>query len=165
MKSPHILLIRKNVVELRQELGGVLSKKSLKAFDDEVIRNVVQLYGLGMEHLTFAGSLPSARWRQVISRAYYAAYSISKSVRLAVYGHYSQEVKDHDKVGELPDDFPDRNTFANRLRLLRDDRNLSDYDHTALEADLSSTRTDTLVLVTDLASRAAGYLRARKFRV
>lgn len=165
MKSPHILLLRKNLVELKQELGGILSKKSLKAFDDEVRKNVVQLFGLGNEHLTFANSLPAAQWRQVISRAYYAAYSVSKSVRLAVHGHYSQEVKDHDKVGDLPDDFPDRNTFANRLRLLRDDRNLCDYDHTAVEGDLSSTRVDTLALVTDLANRARVYLYARGIRV
>lgn len=165
MKSPHILLLNKNVVDLRRELGHILSKKSTAAFDAEVKENIVQLFSLGLHHFDFAKALGPVNWRQIVSRSYYGAYSVSKAVRLAVNGQYSREVKDHEKVGDLPDDFPDKNTYANRLRLLRDDRNLCDYDHTVVEADLGMTSTDALALVGGLVSHARGYLRTRKYLV
>lgn len=152
-------------MELKRELRGVLNKGSAAAFDAEVRTNVVQLFGLGEQHLEFAKAIPVIQWRQVVSRSYYGAYSVSKAVRLAVRGQYSRDVKDHEKVGELPDDFPDTSTYANRLRLLRDDRNLCDYDHTVVEGDLGSRGADTLTLVANFALHARGYLRARKFRV
>jgi hypothetical protein len=165
MRSPHILLLNKNVVELKRELAGVLSKKSSLAFDAEVKHNVAQLFSLGEHHVKFAGTLASLYWRQVVSRSYYGAYSVSKAVRLAVKGQYSQEVKDHERVGDLPDDFPDKSTYANRLRLLRDDRNLCDYDHTAAEADLGMSLGDAVTLVGNFVLHARGYLRARKFHI
>jgi hypothetical protein len=165
MKSPHILLLNKNVVELKRELGPILSKRSSRAFDAEVKQNVAQLYSLGKQHFDFAKALPSTNWRQIISRCYYGAYNGSRAVRLAVSGHYSQEVKDHDKVGELPSDFPDMSTYSNRLRLLRDDRNLCDYDHTALETDLGLSSADTMALVGGFLEHAKEYLRARNFNV
>lgn len=165
MRSPHILLLNKNVAELKRELAHVLTKKSSMAFDAAVKENVVQLFGLGEHHFEFAKALPALHWRQVVSRSYYGAYSVSKAVRLAVRGQYSQEVKDHEKVGELPDDFADKSTYANRLRLLRDDRNLCDYDHTAVEPDLGISAADTLTLVGNFVLHARAYLRARKFQV
>lgn len=165
MRSPHILLLNKNVVDLKRELAHILSKKSALAFDGEVTKNVRQLFSLGVQHFEFAKALSPAHWRQIVSRCYYGAYNISKAVRLAVNGQYSQEVKDHERVGELPDDFPDKNTYANRLRLLRDDRNLCDYDHTTAEADLETGSTDALTLVGKLVVDARKYLRARKYRV
>jgi hypothetical protein len=165
MKSPHILLLNKNVADLKRELARILSRKSSLAFDAEVKTNVAQLFSLGENHFEFARTLPSIYWRQVVSRSYYGAYSVSKAVRLAVRGQYSQEVKDHEKVGDLPDDFPDKSTYANRLRLLRDDRNLCDYDHTAVEADLGMSSSDALALVGNFVLHARGYLRARKYHV
>jgi len=165
MKSPHILLLKKNVVDLKRELAGVLNKGSARAFDREIRRNVIQLFHLGKNHLDFARSTRPPHWRQVVSRCYYGAYSVSKAVRLAVSGQYSQEVKDHEKVSDLPDDFPDKSTYANRLRLLRDDRNLCDYDHTAVEADLGLSSVDTLVIVSNFVQHASKYLRGRGFRV
>lgn len=165
MRSPHILLLNKNVADIRRELGSILSRKSTAAFDAAVKENVIQLFSLGLHHFDFAKNLGNAHWRQIVSRSYYGAYSVSKAVRLAVYGQYSQEVKDHEKVGFLPDDFPDKNTYANRLRLLRDDRNLCDYDHTAVETDLGMSSSDTLVLVNEFVLHARTYLKARKYRV
>jgi hypothetical protein len=165
MRSPHILLLNKNVAELKRELASVLSKKSSLAFDAEIKANVVQLFSLGEHHFEFGKTIPTHHWRQIVSRSYYGAYSVSKAVRLAVRGQYSRDVKDHEKIGDLPDDFPDKNTYANRLRLLRDDRNLCDYDHTAVEADLGIGSTDSLTLVGDFVQDARAYLRARKFYV
>jgi hypothetical protein len=165
MRSPHILLLNKNVVELKRELAGILSKGSARTFDRIVKENVSQLFQLGTDHLDFAMSTHARHWRQVVSRCYYGAYSFSKAIRLGVRGHYSQEVKDHEKIGELPDDFPGRNTYANRLRLLRDNRNLCDYDHTAIEADLGLTTGDTRSLVDTFRTEARRYLRARQYKV
>lgn len=165
MKSPHILLLKKNIVDLRRELGSILSKKSASAFESEVKLNVIQLFALGQYHFDFATAQSRVNWRQIVSRSYYGAYSISKAVRLAVSGQYSTEVKDHEKVGDLPDNFPDKNTYANRIRLLRDDRNLCDYDHTVEEADLGMSSADSLVLVSNFIVHARAYLRLRKYRV
>ncbi len=165
MKSPHILLLNKNVVEIRNELSGVLSKKSAKAIEAEVKRNVVQLFSLGEQHHNFARTTSNAHWRQVVSRAYYGAYGVSRAVRLATKGAYSQETKDHEKIAELPDDFPDRATYANRLRVLRDDRNLCDYDHSADQADLAISVADAIALVDAFLTHARTYLRARRFHV
>lgn len=165
MKPPHILLLNKNVVELRRQLAGILSTKSARTFDATVRKNVIQLFKLGEQHYMFARGIAASHWRQIVSRSYYAAYNVSKAIRLAVAGHYSQEVRDHEKVGELPDDFPDKNTYTNKLRLLRDDRNLCDYDHTVVQADLGSTSADTLRLVERFIDHGRRYLNARKMRV
>lgn len=165
MKPPHILLLNKNVVELKKQLAGILTKNSTRAFDTAVRENVIQLFRLGEQHYTFAQAIATQHWRQVVSRSYYAAYNVSKAVRLETNGSYSQEVKDHEKVGDLPDDFPNKSIYANKLRLLRDDRNLCDYDHTAVQAELGSTSADTLSLVSDLIGHARSYLRARNVRV
>ena len=165
MKEPHILLLNKNVGELRRQLAGILSAKSARAFDAEIKENVVQLFKLGEEHYRFASNVHGSHWRQIVSRSYYAAYNISKAIRLMVNGHYSKEVKDHDHVGHLPDDFPNKSTYANKLGLLRDDRNLCDYDHTAFQTDLSATVGDTLRLLEGLVTDARKYLRERKVKV
>ena len=165
MRSPHILLLNKNVAELKRELGRVLSKESTKAFDAEVRKNVVQLFTLGERHFEFAKTISAIHWRQVVSRSYYGVYNVSRALRLAVSGQYSQDIKDHEKIGDLPDNFPDKSTYANRLRLLKDDRNLCDYDHTAVETDLGINRVDTITLVGNFVLHARDYLRARKFRV
>jgi hypothetical protein len=165
MKEPHILLLNKNVAELRKQLVGILSARSVRALDAEIKVNVIQLFKLGDEHYRFASTLHNLHWRQIISRSYYAAYNISKAVRLMVNGSYSKETKDHENVGQLPDDFPNKNTYANRLRILRDDRNLCDYDHTATEGDLAFPVADYLKLVDDFIIDTRKYLKSRRIKV
>jgi len=152
-------------MELRNELAYVLSKKSVREFDAQVSKNVGELFALGEQHLTFAMALSANHWRQIVSRSYYGAYNVSKAVRLAVKGQYSREGKDHERIGELPDDLPNQNKYSNRLRVLRDDRNLSDYDHTIASTDLAISPAEAKVLVSDFLREARTYLRARKFRV
>src|SRR5579863_9485491 len=101
MRPPHILLLNKNVAELKRQLANVLGVRGAGRFDIEVQRNVIQLFALGEEHFDFASRLRSRHWRQIVSRAYYGAYLLSKAIRLAVGGHFSAEVKDHEKIGEL----------------------------------------------------------------
>lgn len=65
----------------------------------------------------------------------------------------------------LPDDFPNKNRYANRLGVLRDDRNLCDYDHTAKLADLVVGLNDAVDLVQQFLKDAQGYLKGRGVNV
>lgn len=73
-------------------------------------------------------------------------------------GEYSTEGGDHKKIETIPDDFPNKNTYANRLKVLRDDRNLCDYDHTAMLGDLILVPPDALQLVTEFLRDSRTYL-------
>ena len=108
-----------------------------------------QLFKLGKSHYRFARRQNNRDWRQKISRLYYGAYNISRAVRLCVNGEYSTESSDHKKVEAIPDDFPNKNTYSNRMAVLRDDRNLCDYDHAAVIGDLILAPGDALQLVGD----------------
>lgn len=158
LKSPHILLAGRNPRQVKENLAGILDLASLQLLEDAIHANVALLYSLGLQHYSFARGLRARHWRQSVSRAYYGAYNVSRSVRLQVSGEYSTEGKDHQRIENLPDDFPRKNTYSNRLATLRDDRNLCDYDHTASEADLVVGRTAALLLVSEFLSDAKAYL-------
>ena len=68
---------------------------------------------------------------------------------------------DHKRIEVLPDDFPNKNRHANRLGVLRDDRNLCDYDHTAKLADLVVGVKEAAELVQQFLRDAQGYLKRR----
>lgn len=161
MKAPHILLAAGNVRQMHQNLATVLDRRALRAIDLEIRANVISLMSLGRGHYLFAKRQTNKDWRQKISRFYYAAYSVSKGVRLEVSGEYSQEVKDHSRVNSLPDDFPDVKTYSNRLVALRADRNTCDYDHLGAVGDLAFTIEDTEQTVASFLRDARSYLRAR----
>jgi hypothetical protein len=159
LKSPHILLAGRNPREVRANLAHLLAPAALQALDDDIQLNVQQLYLLGRAHFTFARRLAPRNWRQTVSRSYYAAYNVSKSIRLHVTGTYSTETKDHSRIGDLPESFPTKSTYANQLAVLRQDRNLSDYDHTAGEADLLLGRAATVKMVDSFLRDARLFLR------
>jgi hypothetical protein len=162
MKAPHILLAGKNARRLKANLVGILDQAAMDAIEAAIISNVGDLYALGQYHFAFAARQNAVDWRQKISRLYYAAYSVSRCVRLAVNGDYSEEVEDHKDVANLPQDFPDLNTYKNRLRELRGDRNTCDYDHTAKSSsDLVFSVGDSLVLVENFIKTAKKYLTDR----
>jgi hypothetical protein len=160
-KAPHLLLAAANVRKLHSNLVNVLERAALDAIEAEIYANVGQLYLLGRSHFLFATRQGTRDWRQKISRLYYAAYNVSRAVRLCVNGEFSTEVSDHKKIDALPDDFPDRNTFANRLGVLREDRNLCDYDHVATRADLVLSMEDSEELVEKFLRDAKKYMRER----
>ena len=109
---------------------------AIHAIEAAICANALQLYLLGRDHYDFATRQNRRAWRQKVSRLYYAAFNVSRAVRLCVSGDYSTELGEHKKIESLPDDFPNRNKYFNRLGVLRDDRNLCDYDHTAGISDL-----------------------------
>ena len=161
MKSPHLLKAANNVHRLRENLTNVLDAGGLAAIEAEILANVTQLYRLGRGHFLFAVRQNNRAWRQKVSRLYYAAYNASRAVRLCVNGEYSTEIADHKKIEHLPDDFPRRNTYANQLSVLREDRNLCDYDHTADSRDLILSIEDSQSLVTSFLADARAYLTKR----
>jgi hypothetical protein len=161
LRSPHLLLAGGNSRKLKNELAGVLTAAALDAIEAEIRRNVIELFGLGLSHLTFATSAARKDWRQCVSRLYYACYAFSRSVRLEVEGHFTTDSTDHKKVGELPAGFPQRERFKNQLLSLREDRNLADYDHTAVEGDLVYPVADAIALAQEFQNEARQYLATR----
>lgn len=132
---------------------------AIAAIEAEICANSALLYKLGKKHYLFARRQNNRDWRQKISRLYYGAYNISRAVRLCVNGEYSTESSDHKKVEAIPDNFPNKNTYSNRLAVLREDRNLCDYDHTAALGDLILAPGDALQLVGDFQLDARSYLQ------
>jgi hypothetical protein len=165
MRSPHLLLAGNNPQKVMLNIRPLISGRSAKSLEDELKRNVRGLFRLGEEHFRFAKGVAPVDWRQRISRAYYGAYNVARAVRLDYDGSYSRDSSDHQKIDQLPAGFPNLATYTNNLRLLRDDRNLCDYDHTALESELVRTPADTLRLVEDFLRDARAYFRGRGIRV
>ena len=158
LKPPHVLLAGRNPRQVKENLASVLDQAALQLVEDAIRANVLLLFSLGSQHYSFARRLPNRHWRQAVSRAYYGAYNVSRAVRLQVSGEFSTDAKDHQKFDSLPDDFPKKSTYSNRLATLRDDRNLCDYDHTATEADLVIGRAAALTLAEEFIADAKGYL-------
>jgi hypothetical protein len=92
---------------------------------------------------------------------YYGAYNIRRAVLLHYEGHYATDASDHKSIGSLPSDFPQANTFENRLQSLRDDRNMADYNHLAVLADLLYQPEDVELLVESFRNIASSYLAGR----
>lgn len=160
LKPPHLLLASNNPYLLRANVLHLISKPSIRALDKEVERNIIALFKLGTYHFDFAKGLPSADWRQKISRMYYGAYNVKRAVDLKVDGHFSTESGDHKNIENLPDTFPKRSTYSNQLKALREDRNLCDYSHDSVEADLAIKVVDAETLVQDFISDVRIFLRA-----
>lgn len=97
--------------------------------------------------------------RAVFSRAYYAVYNASKAVRYVTTGFVSLHGDDHQKAGDLPDDFPDVENWALDINRLREHRQKADYDGwEATPKEFSLTATKSLELATAFVSEAKQYL-------
>jgi len=165
VKSPHILKASSNVRRLKENLVLVIDPTAIAAIETEIGRNVSQLYALGQNHYQFAVRQNNRSWRQKISRLYYAAYNVSRAVRLSDNGDYSTDSGDHKRIEQLPDTFPNRNMYGNRLGVLRDDRNLCDYDHTGRLNDLVISVSDATSLVQQFLRDARIFLTNRGINV
>jgi hypothetical protein len=161
MKPPHILIAAGNAHRMRANLAGVLDEEALQAIEDEIHRNVRQLFRLGRQQYRFACSLSPPQWRNAVSRMYFGAYNVSRAIRLCFGGEYSTDVQDHQKFEKLPADFPSKDRFANRFAVLRADRNLCDYDHTATAPQLVIPRREAEKLVKEFIDESARYLAER----
>lgn len=139
IRSPHLLLASSNSNQMLANLGYILDAGACGAIQNEINDNVRQLFDLGKSHYEFARTLPGQHWRQRISRFYYGAYNARRAINLYENGAFRTDVSDHKKT-DLPSSLLNHSTYEVRLRDLREDRNLSDYDHTASEADLILTQ-------------------------
>lgn len=121
-------------------LESILDAGELGKIQAAINENVQQLVNLSRSHLLFAESAAGqSSWRQRVSRGYYSTYCMSRAVRLKSSGYYNTEPTDHKKIGELPNNFPDKSTWEDFLIKFRADRNLADYDHTVSEQALELT--------------------------
>lgn len=160
LKSPHLLLASSNSHRMLANLRYILDAAACNAIQSEINTNVELLFALGESHYIFAKQLARQHWRQRISRFYYGAYNVRRAVSLHENGSFGTEVDDHKKT-ELPTGLNNSSTYGNQLRVLRDDRNLSDYDHTAIETDLVLTQNEAEIFVTDFLHDARAYLVGR----
>ena len=160
MKEPHILRAG-NPRRIKANLREVLDESALDALEQALRDNVSELVKLARQHYRFAARLGNFHWRHSVSRAYYGAYCAARAIRLFHTGHYSMDVKDHQRFGELPEEFPQKDRFANQLAVLREDRNACDYDHTIRASDLVLSKREALALVEDFLAEVDTYLRTK----
>ena len=84
-----------------------------------------------------------------------------RAIRFYCDGHHTTNVKDHQKIGDLPNDFPRKGYFKNKLGVLREDRNTCDYDHSAYSSDLLNHHVESEKLLKDFLTEAKAYLNFR----
>lgn len=158
------LLHLDNHGKVRRVLSTFASRATLARFDDAVANVVKQWYLLARRHLRVARRLvrPPRDWRSAVSRTYYAAYNASRAVRYRVNGRVKPGAEDHKEVGDLPNDFPNRDQWSSFLDDLRYDRNVSDYEPwPAARQRLKGEPADSLIEVERFIRDARGYLRDR----
>ncbi len=160
LKPPHLLLASSNSHKMLKNLRHILDDDACNAIRNEINANVKLLFDLGESHYIFAKHLAKQHWRQRISRFYYGAYNVRRAISLDDSGSFGTEVDDHKKT-ILPNELSNHSTYSNQIGVLRDDRNLSDYDHTSVESDLVNTQDDTELFVTSFIADAKIYLVSR----
>ena len=161
LKAPHVLLASNNVEEMLKNIERIIGPRATKKIRAEIRKNVVALYRLGLTHLAFANKISSREWRQKISRLYYAAYNIRRAIYLEYNGNFTTDSSDHKSVNQLPDNFPNKDVLGQKLRDLRQDRNLCDYSHGSKIADLIISPTEAKEIVAEFERLARTYLVGR----
>jgi len=142
-------------------LDGLLEPDQIDLINLQQKLQAKAMFDLGLSHFRFGRSLNKSHWRQRVSRFYYGAYNGSKAVRYLVDGAHSTDSSDHKNVGNLPTDFPVRETYNARLKELREDRNKCDYGHTTRARDLFISQTEAEELTGDFLRHTLEYLNQR----
>ena len=166
-KRPEILELG-NHAKVVRILQNLAVKTSLDWYHIEVHKVGRHWLLLASQHLRVARLLVSKPrlWRALTSRSYYAAYNASRSVRYLVKGSVKFDAADHQDVGDLPDDFPQRATWSTFLTDMRKDRNIADYEPWAgVKSALSYAPSDSLARVDEFLRKSKAYLRGKGFRV
>ncbi len=157
LRSPHLLLASSNPHRMLANLSHILDPDACNRIRHEIDMNVKLLVDLGESHYAFAKQLSRQYWRQRVSRFYYGAYNVRRAINLHERGVFRMDVEDHRKI-DLPSGLSNHSTYKIRLQELRDDRNLSDYDHTAAESDLLIAQDDAEQIVEGFISDSKIYL-------
>jgi hypothetical protein len=134
----------RNHAEFKATLVSLTMNGDLPILDSHVHAVARKWFELARTHYIDACALDVRKNpRSVYSRTYYAAYSASKAVRYVVRGFVSLRGDDHKKVADLPNSFPDVDSWVAKLPLLYEHRLRADYDNwsdTAAESVLAPAR-------------------------
>ena len=166
-KKPHILELENHAKVLRV-LDHIADGSDLSWYNKRVWEVARQWFLLASQHLRVARRLISQPrdWRAVVSRSYYAGYNASRSVRYVVNGSVKFGADDHQAVGDLPQDFPQRASWSTFLVDLRKDRNIADYEPwIGMRSTLSQAPSSSLSRVEDFVRQSKLYLRGRGIRL
>lgn len=158
MTEPSLLNLG-NARKVKANLSAILDDTALNLIEKEIHANTLGLYALARHHFRFAVRQPPQFWRQRVSRLYYGAYNAARAVRLFKSGEYSTDAKDHQKFSQLPEDFPGRSRYSTELQVLREDRNLCDYDHLSIASSLALGTSESTILVREFLHDVESYLR------
>lgn len=120
---------------------------------------------MGKTTLISQNRLKDKDWRQKISRFYYAALNVKRAVTLFDQGEYSTDGTDHKNISYLPKKFPSLERYKNQLPMLREDRNLSDYDHTAKQEDLALSIQTAENLVSSFISDSKKFFKEKNLNI
>jgi hypothetical protein len=124
------LRLVKNHADFKNKLVTLALASDLALFQDHVLRVSQGWFDLSKELLIELIKIDMRNCpRSAYSRSYYAAYNASKAVRYLVYGEVSLGGDDHRRVAELPDSFPDVDSWTPRLTELYEHRLRADYDN------------------------------------
>lgn len=123
----------------------------------------VAWFRLGNQHLLEAQTMCAVGLvRATYSRAYYAIYNASKGIRYLVAGYVSLKGDDHGKAGELPDDFPDKVTWAKAIVTLYENRLRADYDNwVSTDSEFTQTPADAVTKATEFIAIGRAYINSR----
>jgi len=157
-------LLKINHAEVRRLVASTESADAVAAYDTRVSAAIKRWCLLAQNHLQSARVLVdrSRLWRSTVSRAYYAVYNSSRAIRLYAYGRVKEGGDDHRHVGELPDDFPERNQWSPFLNQLRFERDRCDYDPGSdVRTSLSDDPRSLVRRAEEFLSETREYLRER----
>lgn len=160
IKEPHLFNAGSNPLKLIRNLEAILSPAELDKVRQEIVSNVIGLYRLGESQCEFACGLPTTHWRQRVSRFYYGAYNVRRAVVLRHDGSFSTDSSDHKNIHNIPDKLQNSEMYKSKFGTLRDDRNLADYNHLAIESELVLSQSDCELLVKAFLSDAKIYLNS-----
>jgi hypothetical protein len=120
----------KNHAEFKEKLTRLKLTSDFAVLDAAVVDVIKGWFQLARQHAEELGKLdPEQLPRAVYSRAYYVVYSASKAVRYTSRGTVSLFGDDHRKVSELPDSFPNVDTWARDLQVMYQHRLRADYEN------------------------------------
>lgn len=147
------LELLKNHGEFKATLILLSMKGDLPLLESYVHAVARRWFELAKEHYADASNTNSRTSpRAVYSRAYYAVYNASKSVRYIARGQVSLKGDDHRKVADLPDNFPNVDSWAAKLQILYEHRLRADYDN------CSGTTTENMLSAAQCVEDAGDFL-------
>jgi hypothetical protein len=147
------LELLRNHAEFKGTLLSLTMNGDLLILESHVHAVARKWFALARIHYDDASAVDAAvNPRSMYSRAYYAAYNASKAVRYVVRGFVSLRGDDHKKVADLPDKFPDVDSWVSRLPQLYEHRLRADYDN------WSNTASENLLSPLDCLATARDFI-------